>query len=147
MKNQLSLGKLISCIYRYTQTYLSKELMEYGIGSGQFSFLLFLYREEGVTQDQIARALHVDKATATRALNKLEKEGYIRRKRDSVDKRRYNIYVTDAGRKMYPVLKDISSRWTKILLKDFSENEKDQLFEMISRVMENASTSRGCSDG
>ncbi|MBU7031548.1 MAG: MarR family transcriptional regulator [Theionarchaea archaeon] len=146
MKNQLSLGKLVSCIYRYTQTYLSKELAPYSIGSGQFSFLLFLNREEGVTQDHIARILHVDKATATRALNKLEKEGYIQRQKDPADKRRYNIYLTDAGRKIYPVLKEISFRWTELLLKDFSEKEKDQFFAMISRVMENAS-SRGCSDG
>jgi DNA-binding MarR family transcriptional regulator len=142
MNSRPSLGRMISCIYRYTQTYLSKELMEYGLGSGQFSFLLLLQHKEGVSQDHIAHTLHVDKATTTRAFKKLEKEGYITRKRDPEDRRRYNIYLTEKGRTIYPVLLNISSVWTDILLKDFSDEEKDLFFGLLARVMEHAITCR-----
>lgn len=139
-----SLGRLISCIYRHTQTYLSRELMDYGIGSGQFSFLMVLQNNEGVSQDHIAQALHIDKATTTRALKKLEKAGYISRQKDTADKRRYNVYLTEKGRDMYPVLLKISAEWTDLLLGGISEEGKQQLFTMLTVVMNNATVEKRC---
>ena len=144
MNPTLSLGRLISCIYRHTQTYLSRELMDYSIGSGQFSFLMVLQNNEGVSQDHIAQALHIDKATTTRALKKLEKAGYISRQKDTADKRRYNVYLTEKGRDMYPVILKISAEWTDLLLEGISEEGKQQLFTMLTAVMNNATAEKRC---
>ena len=134
-----SLGRFISCIYRYTQMYLGKELENYRIGSGQFSFLMTLYRKDGITQEDLAHLLHVDKATSARAVKTLEKEGYLIRKEDARDRRKYRIFVTEKGRTIESMMKSISSEWTARLLSGFSENEKDLMTLFLEKMVKNIS--------
>jgi DNA-binding MarR family transcriptional regulator len=140
METQESLGRLISCLYRYTHMYLSHELEQHNIGSGQFSFLMALCREDGVHQEDLAQSIKIDKATCTRAVKKLVKEGYITRKRDSEDKRAYRIFLTEKGKKMEPVLKYISETWKAILLTGFTEEEKELTIDFLKRIVQNASS-------
>jgi DNA-binding MarR family transcriptional regulator len=142
METQESLGRLISCLYRYTHMYLSHELEQYNIGSGQFSFLMALYREDGVHQEDLAQSIKIDKATCTRAVKKLVKEGYITRKRDPEDKRAYRIFLTEKGKTMEPVLKHISETWKTILLTGFTEEEKGLVMDFLKRIVQNASHKR-----
>ena len=84
------MGKWISVLYRIGHSFFFDELFEkYGIGSGNFGYLMCLYREDGVLQDSLTKKLNVDKATTTRALIKLESLGYISRMSDPDDKRAY----------------------------------------------------------
>ena len=142
METQESLGRLISCLYRYTHMYLSHELEQYNIGSGQFSFLMALYREDGVHQEDLAQSIKIDKATCTRAVKKLAKEGYITRKRDPEDKRAYRIFLTEKGKTMEPVLKHISETWKEILLTGFAGEEKGLVIDFLKRIVQNASHKR-----
>jgi DNA-binding MarR family transcriptional regulator len=134
-----SLGRFISCIYRFTQIYIGKELENYNIGSGQFSFLMALYRKDGITQEDLAHLLHVDKATSARAVKKLEKAGYVTRKEDLKDKRKYRVFLTEKGRKIELIMKRISSEWTARLLSGFSESEKEVMTTVLEKMVENIS--------
>lgn len=134
-----SFGRLISCIYRYTQIFIGKELEHYNIGPGQFPFLIALQHREGATQEWLAHLLHVDKATSARAIKKLIKEGYVKREKDAKDKRKYRIFLTEKGKKMEPVLKEISAEWTAVLLSGFTEDEKDKITGLLKKMVENAS--------
>ncbi|MBU7018523.1 MAG: MarR family transcriptional regulator [Theionarchaea archaeon] len=138
-REQKSLGRFISCIYRYTQMYIGKELEKYRIGSGQFSFLMTLYRRDGITQEDLANLLHVDKATSARAVKNLEKEGYIARKEDAEDKRKYRVFVTEKGREIESMMKSISSEWTARLLSGFTEDEKESVTIFLEKMVKNIS--------
>ena len=134
-----SFGRLFSRIYRYTHIFVGKELEQYNIGSGQFSFLIALHHNEGATQERLAHLLHVDKATSARAVKKLVKEGYVKREKDVKDKRKYRIFLTEKGKKMEPVLKEISAKWTAVLLFGFTEDEKDKIRLLLKKMVDNAS--------
>ncbi|WIM43099.1 MarR family winged helix-turn-helix transcriptional regulator [Methanosarcina mazei] len=47
----------IAHIYRSHLAYMAKELEDYGIGSGQFDFLMVLYRKDGISQEALAKIL------------------------------------------------------------------------------------------
>ena len=133
-----SVGRWISVLHRYGKIYFDRELAQKNIGSGQLSFLMVLSREDGINQEALTKNINVDKATTTRAVNKLIKEGYVKREIDQDDKRAYKIYLTQKGKKIIPILKDISSKWTGILLSGFSKKEEAQLFQMLERLAQNA---------
>ncbi|KYK36083.1 MAG: hypothetical protein AYK19_09700 [Theionarchaea archaeon DG-70-1] len=135
-----SLGKLISCLYRYSQMNLGNKLEQYNIGSGQFSFLMSLFREDGVHQEYLVKSIKVDKATCTRAVKKLVKEGYVTRQKDSKDKRAYKIFLTEKAKPTEPVLKKISSEWKALLLSGFTEEEKELVMDFLKRMVHNASS-------
>ena len=67
----------IAIIYRSHLEYMIKELEDYRIGSKEFDFLMTLYHTDGISQEGLAKALYVSKATSTRAILNLEIEGYV----------------------------------------------------------------------
>ena len=102
--NQSSIGRPISILYRYGQSYTSKKLEAYNIGSGQYIFLLALYRNDGISQEELSAYLKIDKATTAKAVKKLIEAGYIRRDIDSSDKRAYKVFLTAKARDVIPVI-------------------------------------------
>jgi len=74
-----SIGKIISTIHRKIYARLTNRLIDYEINTGQIHFLFTLFRNPGICQHDIAQAVNVDKATATKMLSGLEKTGYVKR--------------------------------------------------------------------
>jgi DNA-binding MarR family transcriptional regulator len=120
----------IAHIYRNNLAYMAKELEAYRIGSGQFEFLLFLYHKDGVSQETIAKILKVSKSTIARAIQNLEKEGYVYRERDKSDLRAYKVYLTDKGKEMRNIIFKKQASFTDILFSDFTFEEKE-IFRLL----------------
>lgn len=131
------IGKVISYIYRYQRIFLDKELEPYGIGSGQFSFMMSLYLKDGVKQETLARMYKMDKATAARAIKKLEDTGYVYRKQDAEDKRAYNVILTEKGKDIEAKMKEVAIKWNNIVLAGFSEEEKRLNAALFERMEQN----------
>jgi len=138
MKHIKSIGRYISYIHRQFHIYINQQLNPYEIGSGQFHFLMLLYKKDGINQETLAEELKIDKATCARAIHKLQELGYIIRERDVEDKRCYNIYLTDKAEQLHHTCKSILKKWTTQLLNDFTEEEKEQFFSYLERIGANA---------
>lgn len=136
--NQFS-GKFISYLHRYGQIYIDKKIKLYGIGSGQFSFLVRLYQEDGVNQESLSNYLKIDKATTTRAIKKLVDEGYVFKKIDERDRRSYLLFITDKGKKLEPEMKNIAIEWDNILLSGFDERQRKDLMHSLETMFDNVS--------
>lgn len=140
MENQESIGRLISYIYRYSQIHIAKELGDYNIGSGQFSFLMILYHNDGVSQESIAKALRVDKATTARAIKKLMEEEYVYKERSLLDKRVYKVFLTERAKKIKSKIIRVLSGWTEFLLSDFTKEERELFTKLLIKIAKNTSS-------
>lgn len=114
----------IAQIYRSNLAFMTKELEAYRVGSGQFEFLLILYHKDGVSQETLAKFLKVSKATSARAIQNLEKEGYVYRERDETDLRAYRVYLTEKGKEMRDIIFKKQNAFINILFSDFTLEEK-----------------------
>ncbi|KEJ00510.1 MarR family transcriptional regulator [Clostridium botulinum A2B7 92] len=133
-RNTKCVGKYISMLYRAGNCYINKELCKYGIGSGQYIFLLYLYNNNGCNQEEISTALNVDKGTTARALQKLEKEGYINKEIDKNDRRINHILVTEKGSEIKHIIMKVLNSWGKMLYIDFTEEEKKELLKLLEKA-------------
>jgi len=124
----------IAHIYRSHLAYMVKELEPYGIGSGQFDFLMVLYRRDGISQESLAKILKVSKATSTRAIRSLEKEGYVYRQVDEADRRAYKVYLTDKGKEMRGVVLEKLLFFVDSLLSDFTPEEKEDFRHLLQKA-------------
>ncbi len=120
----------IAHIYRSHLAYMAKELEAYGVGSGQFEFLLVLYHKDGISQENLAKLLNVSKATSARAIQNLEKEGYVYRQRDENDLRAYRVYLTEKGKEMRDIIFNKLTSFIGILFSDFTPEEKE-IFRLL----------------
>ncbi len=124
----------IAIIYRRHMAYMTKELKAYRIGSGQFDFLMVLYRKDGISQENLAKILNVSRATSTRAIQNLEKESYVYRQRDENDLRAYRVYLTEKGKKVKDIILKKSIFFVDNLLSDFTPEEKEIFRLLIHKV-------------
>lgn len=138
LENSESVGKWISIIHRYSQIFVSRALSKYGIGPGQISFLMVLYKNDGISQDQLANLLNIDKTTTARALVKLEQNEIIERISNQEDKRVKIVFLTEKARTLEPEIKSTMLHWTEIVMKDFSAEEKKILFKLLMSITSNA---------
>ncbi|MHC1756025.1 MAG: MarR family winged helix-turn-helix transcriptional regulator [Methanosarcina sp.] len=137
LNNKEFIGKPISYLYRYEQIFIGKKIEQYGIGSGQFPFLMRLYREDGINQESLSDYLKIDKGTTARAIQKLVDEGYVFRQKDEKDRRSYRVFLTEKGKKMEPDLKKIASEWEDILFSSFDDSQRREIMNSLGIMFEN----------
>lgn len=130
-------GKHVSLIYRYSQIFFNAQLKKYNLGSGQYIFLINLFENNGISQEQLSDMVKIDKATTARAVAKLVNEHYVIRKVSETDKRAYNLYTTDKAEAIKPDLFAVLDAWNQTMLDDFSSQDKEILLKLIEKVGSN----------
>lgn len=128
------IGKYISQIYRKGRAFMSKSLTEYDMGFGQMMFLLQLYKQDGISQEELSEVLNIDKGTTARAVKKLEEEGFLTREKDEFDKRAYKIYLTDKSKEKEDDVCNVLQEWENILTENITEEEKDTLINILKKI-------------
>ena len=136
-KGNKHIGKYISQLYRKGSVFINKEVSEYGIGSGQFMFLLELYINDGKNQEEIAETLKIDKGTTARALKKLEEQGFVTRIKDENDKRSNKIYLNDKAKDVREGVLDVLNDWNKEITKSLTEEEEEMPKSLLEKVCKN----------
>lgn len=138
MGEDKSIGLWISVLHRLGQMNLDKQLKEDNLSSGQFCFLVSLFAQDGISQEQLANYLCMDKGTTARAVKKLEAAGYVMRKTCPQDKRINRIFLKEKAYKMKDRLTMISRDWTDQLTKGFTPQEKEIVFKVLEEMAVNA---------
>lgn len=138
MKNNPSISRFLSCLYRHTQMYFDRRLQPFGISYGSLAFLMVLFHHDGIHQEEISRKLSIDKATTARAIQKLVELGYINRVVDQSDRRAYQIFLTAKGEALKPELKRLSREWAACLTDGFTDTEIEQSFRLLEKMSQNA---------
>ena len=133
-----SLGRWISILYRCGQINMAHRLEPYGVGRGKHRFLTELFFHNGLSQGEIAHNLSMDKGTVARALMKLEKAGYVKRRRDDIDGRVVRAYLTDKAESIKEPLFSVLSNWTLTLADGLTDAERRQGLRLLQRMTNNA---------
>ena len=116
---------------------INRVLDEVHMHAGQPEMLNILLKEDGVPQSVLARELNISPATAGTMVKRLEKNGYLERRRDSEDERISNVYLTEDGRSISTRLKELQSNMNDLVFNGFSNKEKEVMRNYLNRMIEN----------
>lgn len=133
-----SAGKVIGELSRAAHVFFHHQFKKYSIGHAQVRTLRFISQNNGITQAELTEYLKLDKSSVTSQLASLEKNDYIKRTISSKDARIRNINITDKTKNILSELMKVFSSWTDLLLHDFSEKEKIDVFILLEKMRENA---------
>ena len=128
----------ISITYRCAMRFREKELADTGLAGCQTPYLTALSRRPGITQEELARELNVNKSSVTRQLAALEEKGWVRREGDPHDKRSLRVYPTQQTQEMMSRIFACYGAWNAYLTKDFTEEEKATLSRLMLRIAQRA---------
>ncbi|WFD12366.1 MarR family transcriptional regulator [Tepidibacter hydrothermalis] len=110
---------------------------ELNLQKGQFIFLTRICENPGISLIQLSILLKVDKTTTTKAVQKLMNEGYINKEKDEKDKRIYRLFPTKEVFDIYNDVIEEENRNIKICFKNFTDEEKSIVYELIKKMKEN----------
>lgn len=137
-------GRWFSVFHRLPLSFIAEGLKDYNIGSGQIMFLLELYFMDGVSQEELSSYLNINEANTARAIKKLEKEGYVIRKRDEKDKRIKRIYLTEKAFEIKPIVLELMNQWEDKMLKSLTSVEREVFIDLLKKVGHSLSDNGRC---
>jgi MarR family transcriptional regulator, organic hydroperoxide resistance regulator len=97
---KLTLGHLLGQVCRLVGRRRRMKLENIGLHHAQGMLLFQLWQEEGLSQSQLALALHIRPPTATSTLRRMERDGWIERRRGESDRRVVRVYLTAKARRL-----------------------------------------------
>lgn len=78
-----------------------------GLTYTQYILFLVLWEKDGLTVGEICKRLMLDSGTLSPILKKLRDKGYIEKQQSASDERSFIIMLTDKGRELQVLAKDI----------------------------------------
>jgi DNA-binding MarR family transcriptional regulator len=108
-----------------------------GLYHGQPPMLRALWKQEGLTHSELAASLHVQPATMTKMVKRMEKAGFVERKSDPDDQRVSRVYLTDAGRAVEAEVKRVWRTLESETFDGFTMEERVLLRRFFLQVREN----------
>jgi DNA-binding MarR family transcriptional regulator len=101
---------------------------------GQAMCLRLLSVEDGVTQRDVARSLHVAPPTVSKMLSTLEKTGLVERRPDETDQRLTRVYLTAAGRERGDEMSAAVSQYVRATFATLSERDRRDLARLLEKL-------------
>jgi len=104
---------------------------------GQFIFLTRICEYPGINMIELSNILRVDKATTTKAVQKLMEEDYVLRERDEQDRRMWRLSPAAKAGDIYPLLIDEENRNLEVCFRNFTQEERESAYTLLRRMREN----------
>lgn len=130
--------RLIGLVERCLVMYRQIEFSKYNLGSCHHSYLFYINRNSGVSQDVLAKKLHINKSNVTRNIQYLEKEGFVYREVSDEDKRKYKLFLTDKAKDILPLLRSEIRKMNEQLVVGLSEEEQTTFIELLTKIATNS---------
>jgi len=134
-----------------------RNLSDHNISHGRFSVLMLLWRTshprsvkavEGIghgprTPAELADAAGVTRATMTGLVDTLERDGFVKREPDPVDRRMMSVRLTPAGEKFLSDFLPGHFQAVAELMSPLNETERKTLVRLLGKVQQHAAMLNG----
>ena len=105
----------------------------------QWSVLAHLLRNDGMQQRELAEEMDITAITLTGLLDRMEREGWVERRADPVDRRAKRIFLTEKVAPVTKELRTLARDVRKAALQGLNEGEQQLLMNLLVRVRNNLS--------
>ena len=130
-------GHLLAKTLKTHRYMMRRRFDEMGLHRGQPPLIMELYKHDGITHSELSERLEVTPATVTNLVKRMERDGFVIRRREDKDERISRVYLTEEGKairaKIIANIRDIESK----TFKDFSEEDMNLLQGFMERIIGN----------
>lgn len=127
----------IGMVARALDSIANIEFKEYDLTRGQYLYLVRICEYPGIIQEKLADMIKVDRTTASRAIKKLEANGFIEKQADSANRKIKHIFPTEKGKAVSPNISRENEHSERVALQGLSEEEATVLSGLLQRVRKN----------
>lgn len=107
-----------------------------GLAPAQLGAIKKLSISDGMTTTELGSRLGINASTVTALVDRMERDGFVRRERNDRDRRVVQVWLTGYAKKIARELPDVDKYMTSLALKEFSQAELNLLVEWLIRFQE-----------
>jgi MarR family transcriptional regulator for hemolysin len=137
MKSNDSLATMIHELSLLVSRVFNLETKDIGLTRTQWMVLYRLYLDGEQSQSEIATKLSIAKQPLGKVIEKLESEGWVKRKRNPQDKRAYRVSLADKVTPLVPSLAKAVGSIDRLSLKGMNQSDREQLLTHLELVRDN----------
>lgn len=141
--NQFKKGELYSFVTGKASTAIARRLQKKFNSAGlnltieQWSVLYHLWKQEGISQQELCNATFRDKPSITRLVDNLEKQNLVKRVASETDRRINLIYLTKQAQKLQEESMAIAEQTLNEALETVPEDKIEVCKEVLQIVYDN----------
>ena len=138
MDTERTLHRLLVQFFKYIMEIEERKLItdEFrGITYNDMHIIEAIGMDQPRKMSEIAKIMSVTTGTLTKAVNSLEKKGYVQRRRSEQDKRVVYMMLTKRGERAYRHHERFHQDMIAFILKHVSEEESQVLQQALERLM------------
>ncbi|SDD93889.1 MarR family winged helix-turn-helix transcriptional regulator [Niabella drilacis] len=141
--NQFKKSELYSFITGVASTAIARRLQkkfnqaDLNLTIEQWSVLYHLWKEDGISQQDLCKATFRDKPSMTRLVDNLEKAGMVKRIPSKADRRKNMIYLTEQAKEMQDPCYGFAEETVEEALSGVSDDKIEVCKEVLKIVYEN----------
>lgn len=115
----------------------NKYLKKLNIPHAYSMFLIQLWEQDGQTQAALHKKIGIEQPTAVRTLDRMERDKFITRERNSEDRREIRIYLTKKSKDLYEQAIESAKIINTLALEGFTQIEKKQFNQFLRLLIDN----------
>ncbi|MDE3235102.1 MAG: MarR family transcriptional regulator [Bacteroidota bacterium] len=141
--NQFKRGELYSVINGMASTAVARRLQKNFRQAGleitieQWSVLYHLWKEDGLSQQELCNRTFRDKPSITRLIDNLEKLKLVKRTASKTDRRINLVYLTESAKELQQVTIDLANQTMNEALEGITKEEIETVKNVLQRVYDN----------
>ena len=121
-------------IARCGAQYRADLLAPMGLKGCHASYLTEICAQPGISQDQLAKRICINKSNVARQAATLEEEGFLTRIPSPTDKRIMELHPTQKTLDLLPEISCVLKRWEGCITGDLTAEELEQLATLLDKM-------------
>ena len=131
---KMTLGQLLAKVSRLVGGRMRSKMRELGLHRAQGFILSQLWHLNGTPQNELAQSLNITPATITKTLQRMERDGWIERRRDELDQRIVRVFLADKARLVHDGLHQVFRHLDEEMTAALSDEERETLRGLLFKV-------------
>ncbi|HMS45070.1 MAG TPA: MarR family transcriptional regulator [Alphaproteobacteria bacterium] len=129
------IGYWLRCLSNFVSHHFAARLEQHDVSVAQWVVLRLLYDRPGISQNEAATLVAVDKSSLSRLLERLLTKKLVSRTPSAEDQRVMQLQLTAKGKKLVPLLAAAADENDRRFFNGLSESEQRQFLATIRQLL------------
>jgi MarR family transcriptional regulator for hemolysin len=140
-------GFILNDVARLLRTAFDRRVKSLGLTRSQWWVLNHLFRNDGITQSELADILEVERATLGRLLDRLEAKGWVRREGHADDRRAKRVFLTEEVEPALKAMRAAAAELRRDALSGIAAEEQARFVDALLAIKANLSRADNGANG
>jgi MarR family transcriptional regulator for hemolysin len=134
--DRVAFGYAVTDVTRLLRRVFDRRSLHLGLTRAQWRALHRIERVPGLSQSQLAEDLDLEAIAVGRVLDRLERAGFVERRADPEDRRRWNLFPAPKSAEVMTGMRRVANALHEDLLAGISDRDLETTLEVLAKVKE-----------